>query len=351
MRLSPFIPLFRWQRVERLESLLKLGSLVDPWLEKYILKEASPEFHEALLYPVRAGGKRLRPALTLAAALAAGGSIEHAMPAAVAVELAHNYSLILDDIIDHSELRRGKPTVWKKYGLSTAILVAVHYRESISQALNDTRDPKLFSEIMARTLKLLTEGERLDVLFEQAGRSDEPYVIERRRKVMTLADYLDMVYKKTGALMETSCVFGALSAGAGAPIVEALGSYGRSLGYAFQIGDDIIDIFGREEVTGKRVGKDVEEHKLGNIVILLAAEGLGEREREELLAILRRDVIDASSVKRALELVSSTRAREKAEELRQRYSEEAVRALSTLPTNEGRSMLEALAEFVATREF
>lgn len=337
--------------MERLESLLKLGSLVDPWLERYLLRDSNPEFHEALLYPIRAGGKRLRPALTLAAAMASGGSIECATPAAAAVELAHNYSLILDDIIDHSELRRGKPTLWKRYGLSTAILAAVHYRESISQALNETRDPKLFNEIMARTLKLLTEGERLDVLFEQAGRTDELYVVEKRRQIVMLADYLDMVYKKTGALIETSCIFGALSAGAGAPIVEALGSYGRSLGYAFQIGDDIIDIFGREEVTGKRVGKDIEEHKLGNVVVLLAVEELNGRDREELLAILRRDVVDASSVKKALELISSTRAREKAEELRKRYSEEAVRALSALPRSEGRSMLEALAEFVATREF
>ncbi len=337
--------------MERLESLLKLGSLVDPWLERYLLRDSNPEFHEALLYPIRAGGKRLRPALTLAAAMASGGSIECATPAAAAVELAHNYSLILDDIIDHSELRRGKPTLWRRYGLSTAILAAVHYRESISQALNETRDPKLFNEIMARTLKLLTEGERLDVLFEQAGRTDELYVVEKRRQIVMLADYLDMVYKKTGALIETSCIFGALSAGAGAPIVEALGSYGRSLGYAFQIGDDIIDIFGREEVTGKRVGKDIEEHKLGNVVVLLAVEELNGRDREELLAILRRDVVDASSVKKALELISSTRAREKAEELRKRYSEEAVRALSALPRSEGRSMLEALAEFVATREF
>lgn len=337
--------------MERLESLFKLGSLVNPWLEKYLLKDASSEFHEVLLYPVKAGGKRLRPALTLASAVAAGGSIECAMPAAVAVELAHNYSLILDDIIDHSELRRGKPTLWKMYGISTAILVAVHYRESIAQALNDTKDPKLFNECMARALKLLTEGERLDVLFEQAGRSDEPYIVEKRRQTVTLADYLDMVYKKTGALMEVSCVFGGLSAGAEERVVKALGEYGKSLGYAFQIGDDIIDIFGREELTGKRVGKDIEEHKLGNVVVLLAAEELGGREREELLSILKRDTVDALSVKRALELISSTRAREKAEELRKRYSEEAVRALSVLPRNEGRSMLEALAEFVATREF
>lgn len=337
--------------MKSVSDLLGLGKLVDPLLERYLLRDADPEFHEALLYSVRAGGKRVRPALTLASAMAAGGSIEDALPAAAAVELAHNYSLILDDIIDHSELRRGQPTLWKKYGLSTAILVAVHYRESIAQALNETRDPKLFNEIMAKTLKLLTEGERLDVLFEQAGRLDEPYVVEKRRRAVSLADYLDMVYKKTGALLETSCVFGALSAGAEQGVVRALGEYGRNLGYAFQIGDDIIDIFGREEVTGKKVGKDVEEHKLGNVVILLAMEELDEEGRRELAGILARDVVDAGSLKRALELVSSTRARERAEELRRKYSEEAVRALGPLPRNEGRSMLEALAEFIATREF
>lgn len=334
-----------------MEDLLRLGARVDPVIEKYLLEGADPEFHEAILYPIRTGGKRLRPALTLASALAVGGRLEDALPAAAAVEMAHNYSLIFDDVIDHSELRRGKPTLWRKYGLSTAILVAVHYRESIAQALLDTRDPATFSSTMAKTLKLLVEGERLDVLFEQAGRGDEPYVVERRRGAVSLSDYLDMVYKKTGALIETACLFGALSAGGGEAEAEALRRYGASLGIAFQVGDDIIDIFGREEVTGKKVGKDVEEHKLGNVVVILALEELPPGEGEELRSILRADEVSGEGVRRAISLISKTRARSKAEDLRRRYVGEALRALDALPSSEGREMLRALAEFVASREY
>lgn len=334
-----------------LDSLLGLGNLVEEALEKYLLMDADSEFHEALLYPIRTGGKRLRPALTIASAIAVGASAKEAIPAAAAVELAHNYSLVLDDIIDHSEMRRGRPTLWKRFGLSTAILVAVHYRESIEQAINDTSDPKLFGSLMARTLKLLVEGERLDVLFEQAGRGNEPYVAERRRKTVAINDYLDMVYKKTGALIETSCIFGALSGGAPKPLVRGLGDYGRNLGIAFQVGDDIIDIFGREEVTGKRVGKDIEEHKLGNIVVLLALEELSPARREELLSILRQDRVDLGSVQRAVEIISSTNARRRAEEMRRFYVSSAQRALEVLPENEGKRLLRELAEFVAVREF
>ncbi|RLF06076.1 MAG: polyprenyl synthetase family protein [Thermoprotei archaeon] len=337
--------------MEGVKDLLKLGARVDPVIEEYLLRDADPEFHEAILYPIRTGGKRLRPALTLASALAVGGRVKDALPAAAAVELAHNYSLIFDDIIDHSELRRGKPTLWKKYGLSTAILVAVHYRESIAQALNDTRDPTKFSSIMARTLKLLVEGERLDVLFEQSGRRDEPYVIERRRSVVTLNDYLDMVYKKTGALIETACVFGALSGGGGAEEVEALRRYGANLGIAFQVGDDIIDIFGREEVTGKKVGKDIEEHKLGNVVVILALEELPPGEGEELRSILRADEVGSEEIEKAISLISRTKARSRAEELRRSYVREALHALDKLPSSEGKDMLRALAEFVASREY
>ncbi|MEM1690550.1 MAG: polyprenyl synthetase family protein [Thermofilaceae archaeon] len=334
-----------------LEDLLKLGSIIEAALEDYLLRDTDEDFREAVLYPIKTGGKRLRPALTIASSLAVGGGVDEAIPAAVAVELAHNYSLIFDDIIDHSELRRGQPTLWKKYGLTTAILVAVHYRESISQALNDASDPRLFSEIMARTLKLLVEGERLDVLFEQAGRSDEPYILEKRRTTVSVKDYLDMVYKKTGALIETACVFGALSGRASQPLVGALGDYGRNLGLAFQIGDDIIDIFGREETTGKKVGKDIEEHKLGNIVVLLALEELSERGREELLSILKRDSTSAQDVQRAIALISSTHSRKRAEEMRRSYANAAKRALEQLPENDGKRLLKELAEFVAVREF
>ena len=334
-----------------LEVLGELGKAVDPIMIEFLLKDASPEFQEAVLYQIKMGGKRIRPALTVASCLAAGGNIQDSLHAAAAVELAHNYSLILDDIIDHSELRRGLPTVWKKYGISTAILVAVHYRETISQVLNHTRDPKLFNEILAETIKLLTDGERLDILFEQAGRSDEPYILENRYRKVTLEDYLKMIERKTAKLIETSCVFGALSAHADKNIVDALKQYGYNLGMAFQIGDDVIDIFGVEEKTGKKVGGDIKEHKLGNIVVLLAVEELESSEKEQVLSVLRKDDVSWEEVSHVIKLISKTSARQKAEKLKKEYVDKAVNALEVLPRGKYRDILLELASFIEKRDF
>ena len=316
-------------------------------MEQSLLKHAAPDFVEPVLYPVRTGGKRVRPALTILSCLASGGREELAYPAAIAVELVHNYSLILDDIIDHSELRRGQPTLWKKYGLTTAILVAVHYRETVSEVLNESPNPTLFHEIIARTVKLLVDGERLDVLMEQAGREDEPYVVSHRRSKVTLQDYLEMVSRKTALLIQTSCELGALSAGAPKDYVDALRDYGYNLGIAFQIGDDIIDIFGREEKTGKAVGGDIREHKLGNIVLLLAIE----EGREDLRRYLTKSVLTSEDVAAAIEAVKSTAARERAEKMRKHYAERAIQALKALPRSEYRELLEEVATFIMEREF
>ena len=338
--------------MEVVKRLIEIGHKVDPLMEEYILRGASKDFREPLLYTIRAGGKRVRPALTLISAEAAGGSQEDAMPAAAAVELTHNYSLILDDIIDHSELRRGQPTVWKKYGLSIAILVAVHYRESIEEALLDTPDPPKFSRILLNTIKTLTEGERLDILFEQAGRLDEPYVIEKRYRAVTLDDYMDMIRKKTASLIRTACTLGALSVGAPETLVRALESYGEALGIAFQVGDDIIDLFGKEEVTGKKVGQDIVEHKLGNVVVTLALEELEGKDKEYLLSVIRKDVVTFDEAKDVIRLISEkTSARERAEKMRDEWVKKALSSLDPLPDSEAKRLLEGLAHFISVREY
>mgnify|MGYP001772732424 CR=1 FL=1 len=330
--------------------LAEFGRKIDPIMEKYLLKNISSDFVEPVIYPIRMGGKRVRPALTIISALAVGGKAEDAYPAASAVELAHNYSLILDDIIDHSELRRGFPTVWKKYGLSTAILVAVHYRESISDALLDTRDPKTFHDIMTRTIKLLTDGERLDILFEQSGREDEPYVAMKRYRKVSLKEYLEMIEKKTGVLLETSCVFGGLSVeGVDDSTIEALKTYGRNIGLAFQVSDDIIDIFGDEKKTGKKVGGDIKEHKLGNVVILLALEELGED--SFLYKTISKNEVTWEDVALAIEEIKRTNSLQRAEELRLEYTNKALSALEKLPESKYREMLKELAIFIKKREF
>ncbi|MEM4761511.1 MAG: polyprenyl synthetase family protein, partial [Thermofilum sp.] len=147
--------------------------------------------------------------------------------------------------------------------------------------------------------------------------------------------------------IQTACEFGALSARAPPDYVRALSEYGYSLGMAFQVGDDIIDIFGVEEKTGKVVGGDIREHKLGNIVLLLAVEEGSEKLRE----ILSKSDVTSEDIKEAIELVRRTSARERAERIRNDYVQRALKALEPLPETEYKSILRDVAVFIMKREY
>lgn len=259
--------------LEKLHSLY--GREIDEQLIKYLSREVSEEFRDAVIYQVSTGGKRLRPLMTLTAARACGGDYKSALPAAAIVELIHNYSLIYDDIIDEALLRRNKPTVRAKYGDNAAILIGIWYREAIEEAILETRDPIAFARETARTIRAIDEGERLDILLEYAGRRD-PYFAENRLGPRLLSDwealyntYVKMISLKTAALIRTAVIFGAMSANA-QHCIKPLSDYGTYLGLAFQVLDDILDIFGDVRKFGKEIGKDIKEHKLGNAVVVMA---------------------------------------------------------------------------------
>ena len=330
------------------EKLREIGSLVEPLLERYLSEDASEEFREVVLHQVRTGGKRLRPALTVLSCEACGGKAEDALPAAAAIELVHNYSLIFDDIIDRGEVRRGLPTTYKAFGEAMAILAAVHYREAVSEALNETNDPLRLHKLFSKAIKKLVEGERLDILFERAGREDE-YIVRRRYSEVTLEDYLKMIECKTSSLMEAACAAGAIVAKAPEHVVRALAEYGRNLGIAFQIADDILDVFGEEDKFGKKIGKDIMEHKLGNIVVLLGLKRGGVKERERLLGLLSKGRISEHEVKGAIEILSSLGVRDEAYEYGSSFVGRAKEALRVLPPSEAKEMLMELADFSLRR--
>jgi len=336
--------------VNVIAKLYEIGKKIDPVIEKYLMKDLSEEFKEIVLHQVRTGGKRIRPALTITCCKAVGGNEEDALPIAAAMELIHNYSLIFDDIIDHGEYRRGKPTVTKLYGDVMAMLAGLHYREAITEAVNDSKNSDILHKLVAKTIKDIIEGERLDILFEQAGRYED-YLVKHRRLIVTLDDYLNMVSLKTGALIRASCVAGGIVANADENEIKVLDSYGMSIGVAFQIADDILDIFGEERKTGKKKGKDIIEHKLGNIVILLALKHLSESEKNKLLSILRKDVVRERDIEEAIATIFKTKAREEAYALGVKYVEQALKSIRKLPPSEDRSLLEELAKFIIYRKF
>lgn len=335
--------------MDLLNEFSPLRIQVESLIEKYLTSNTSEEFKEIVLHQVRAGGKRIRPALVLLSCMACNGRVEDAFPVAAAMELIHNYSLIFDDIIDRGELRRGKPTIRKKYGDTMAILAAVHYREAITEALNNSKNSAQLHRLVAEAIKALVEGERLDVLFEQAGRDDE-YIVKHRRHSIGIDEYIEMVKCKTGMLLKTCCMAGAIVADAQEDFINALGSYGINIGIAFQVADDIIDLFGEEKKVGKKIGKDIIEHKLGNIALLLYIKSF-PNEANKVLNVLRRDHVEYSDVLNIIETMESKGVKEKAYSFGSSYVWKAKESLKILPDTDAKQKLLKLADLILYREY
>ncbi len=196
------------------------------------------------------GGKAIRPAMALLAAEAVGGSAQVALPAAAAVELAHNFSLVHDDVIDGDRTRRHRPTAWSVFGTRTAILagdalLAVAYDVL---ATSEHQAAEAVATMLSEAVLGLVEGQSEDLSFE-------------RRTDVDLSECFGMVERKTALLMSCACASGAAFGGGDAAQVEWLRSVGRHLGFAFQLVDDLLGIWGDPAVTGKPVYSDLQNRK------------------------------------------------------------------------------------------
>ncbi len=338
-------------RKEKLDSILnKTAESVGPIIEELLNSYVDKENREIVKYQIFTGGKRLRPALGIITCQLLGGAIKDALFPAAGLEILHNYSLIIDDIIDNSSLRREKPTCWFKFGRSIAQCIGIDYSAAVFQAANRSREPVKISELFAKTMKTIVDGEILDILFEQQGRENEDYVLKNRYLNVTDKNYFKMVSKKTAALFQACCQVGGICAGAKERELEALRNYGFNLGVAFQIRDDILDIFGEEEKFGKKIGKDIEERKLGNIVILFALAKLSKLDKKKILRIIRKKEIENKDIKEAIKLIKKTDSHQKAYHLAEGFAEKAKEGLKTLPKNKWNRILENFVDFVIWRE-
>lgn len=271
--------------IERARTFLaEARAIVDGALEGWMPLEdpRAPRLAEAMRYSVFAGGKRLRPALALAACRAAGGEDEDVLPFACALELVHTYSLIHDDLpaMDDDDLRRGRPTSHKAFGEALAILAgdALHTL-AFELVLDRTLDPQ-----RARALAAILAhasghegmvGGQVDDLAAEGADVD----LER----------LELIHRrKTGALLAASVRGGARAAGASPEALEGFERYGEALGLAFQIADDVLDATSTAEVLGKTPGKDAEDGKLTYVALegVDAARARCDREIEKALAAL-----------------------------------------------------------------
>jgi len=330
--------------------LKKTAKTVDPIIQELLESYIDKKFYKLINYQVSTGGKRLRPALTIISSKLFGGKIKNVLYPAAGLEILHNCTLIVDDIIDHSELRRKKPTTWFKFGKSVAECMGVDYLAAAFEGANRSKKPAVISEIFAETLKIIFNGEILDILFEQRGREEESYIVKNRYHKITKQKYYEMVGRKTASLAQNCCEVGGICAGASNKQLEALKDYGFNLGIAFQVRDDILDIFGEEKKFGKKIGKDIEERKLGNIVILSALSELSKPEKEKILKIIRKKEIKNKDIKEAIKLIKKTNSYQETCHLAENFVKKAKESLKLLPKNKWNKILENLADFVIQRE-
>ena len=273
-------------------------------------------------------GKMLRPLLTLYVAKMCNGGVllDESIRNAAAVEILHNATLLHDDVADEAMLRRGAPTVMSKLGPVPAVLVGDFWLASAVALLSDSSDLKWTIAEFARTLTDLAEGEMLQQ--QKAFLSDT-----------TIEDYLRIIYCKTGSLFVTACETGAQSVGASEEYLNAAGRYGRALGIAFQIRDDILDYAGGE-TTGKPVGIDLQEQKI--TLPLLGA--LSKAPDEKGIRKMIHDIhLHPENCDQIRSFVFENGGVEYAEQKQQDYVDEAIQALSVFPDCQEKEVLSYIA--------
>lgn len=331
-----------------LDRISDLSKRVEPYLEKYLAHATYPELKEAMLYQVKTGGKRIRPVLVMLSAEAAGGKVEDALPAAAAYEIAHNTTLLFDDIMDKGEVRRGSPTMRIQYGEVTSLFTCFRYREAMERALRDSHNSARLSQLMSKVIDNVLEGGMLDLLLEARAR-DEPFLKEHHKNSVTMDEYLLMVKKKTSSLFEGCARSGAIVADASPLVEEAMGDYGVNVGCLFQVTDDMLDIFGEEEEFGKHIGKDIVSHKLGNVVVVLALQKLGSSERKSLLSALSAESLSDVEISRVIGMLKDAGLQEEATRVAGEFEEKTRASLDPLPDSEAKEILATLPAFLLAR--
>lgn len=323
------------------QKLKLIREAVEEQLAARSLGTRSPEgLFAPIDYTLRLGGKRIRPLLACAAAAAFTEAWQRALPVAVALEIFHNFTLLHDDLMDRSPLRRGQETVYRRWGDNTAILSGDAMSIEAYAALAEVEDKSLLAELLPRFSQMALEvcvGQQYDMEFET-------------RSEVRVEEYMEMIRLKTSVLLGSSLELGALVGGATAEQARALYAVGIQLGLAFQIQDDLLDVYGDEKTFGKPIGGDIVNAKK-TLLLLYTLEQLQGEDLKRLQKILaytpeeRRAYIDEV---RALYDKAGTPLYAEVEI--KRLTTEAYHGVEQLPLREeGRELLLALFHTLSGR--
>ena len=317
------------------EYLEKTAEDIDIELNR-LFGSAPGELSRASAHLLLAGGKRLRPAVVmLAADLIRKGCSRELLPAALALEVTHTFTLVHDDIMDDDSQRRGAPTVHCKWDMPTAILAGdVLYAEAfelITRTIADNQAKVLSIEILARTCVEICQGQHDDMSFE--GRND---VLDY--------EYIDMVGKKTGKLYAAAAAIGGTLAGGNVKQVQALHDWGYFSGIAFQIQDDLIDLITPSEKSGKDQASDLCEGKQTLVAIKAAEAGID-------LLKYKKPSLSQAEKKEAIDTLEKAGIIEDVRKTAQEYVSRAKDMLSVLPDCEEKRLLGDITDYFITRGF
>lgn len=290
-------------------------------------KHHPQELYEPIDYILSLGGKRIRPILALMACQLFSEDAKVALPVAYAVEIFHNFSLVHDDIMDASPIRRGKPAVHKKYDTNTAILsgdvmlvYAYEHLAKVAPALLPSILP-IFNQVAIG----VCEGQQMDVNFET-------------QQDVTIPEYVRMIELKTSVLLYGAMKMGALVGGASAADAERIGEFGRNMGIAFQMRDDWLDTFGKQAKVGKRIGGDIVQNKKTCLVIR-ALELADDATRSELRILLSSNPPaekEDAKIQRVTEIFHQLDIPTEMQHLMKEYEDKAIAQLQALEVSEER---------------
>jgi len=329
--------------VEIVDILKNYSAGVDGEIEK-TLDTVDPEnLHVASKHLIKAGGKKIRPALVLLAAEAVGGTAQGAYKTAAAVELIHTFSLIHDDIMDKDEMRRGMPAVHTLWGEPMAILAGDVLFSLAFELVAQTHTEEIQSKRVVQALNTVVdacikicEGQACDMSFE--GKFD-----------VKESEYLNMIYKKTSALIAAATKAGAILGGGTPQQIEALSEYGRLIGMAFQIQDDYLDVVSDEKQLGKPVGSDIVEGKM-TLMVVHTLSAASPEDKEELISILNSHSEDEENIKNAIDIFDKYGSINYARDIAQNNVKNAKEHLDLVNDSPAKDALVQMADFMLERK-
>ena len=320
-------------------SIKKNAKFVNKFLRKELNGDPK-QLYDAASHLIIHGGKRLRPYLVLKSCQMLGGKQSDAISAASAVEMIHNFTLVHDDIMDNDEMRHGVPTTHKKFDIPLAILAGdVLYSKayntiSSKSKLSSNYTTQLVSKL-SKTCIEICEGQVNDIKFAE------------NKRIPTEKEYIKMIEKKTAVLFEVSCAMGAICAKRKQRDVKNLSAFGKNLGIAFQITDDLIGIIGDSKITKKPVGNDIREGKKSLPIILAIKKARGQN-RTKIMRVFGNSRASKQQINLAVNVIRSLGVEKEVRDVALKYAQRAEKSISSY-TGSAKNEMTGLLNFVTKR--